>query len=296
MSMTLSYVGKNLKAFWELTRLDHGLMLGIAILVGAVISNKDFFHQPAKLLFAFLTALFLQMSTFSLNDYLDLEIDKRNRRVDRPLVRGDLKPKDALIISMVLFPLGMAFSIFVNPICFIIALVSGLLGVAYDFKMKKIKYVGNLYIAYTTAIPFIFGSLSVSSLHYAVIVLAMIAFIASLGREMMKDIMDIDGDRAEGVKSIPMYLGERKTCLIISLLYMLAVLLSFLPFLFFKDTMFYLNHLYLCLILLTDGIFIYLSIRHIMKTEHPFERYRMISLAGMLMGLFAFLLGGILKL
>jgi len=286
-----------LKAVWELTRLDHGFMLALAILIGAVISDKSFYDQYIKLIFAFLTALFLEASTFSLNDYLDLEIDRKNRRADRPLVRGDLKPRTALLIFLLLFPMGIVSSLLVNFSCFLIAMFTGIFAILYDFKIKKIKYIGNFYIAYTTAIPFIFGSISVSShIPYAVLVLAVIASIASLGREMMKDIIDIKGDKIGGVKSVPMYIGERKTCILISTLYMLAVLLSFLPFLFFENTTYYFNYTYLIPILVTDSIFVYLSVKHIIEEKPPFERFRRLSLLGMILGLVAFLLGSILKL
>ena len=286
-----------LKAVWELTRLDHGFMLALAILIGAVISDKSFYDQYIKLIFAFLTALFLEASTFSLNDYLDLEIDRKNRRADRPLVRGDLKPRTALLIFLLLFPMGIVSSLLVNFSCFLIAMFTGIFAILYDFKIKKIKYIGNFYIAYTTAIPFIFGSISVSShIPYAVLVLAVIASIASLGREMMKDIIDIKGDKIGGVKSVPMYIGERKTCILISTLYMLAVLLSFLPFLFFENTTYYFNYTYLIPILVTDSIFVYHSVKHIIEEKPPFERFRRLSLLGMILGLVAFLLGSILKL
>ena len=285
------------KAIWELTRLDHGFMLALAVLIGAIISNKSFYNQYVKLIFAFLTALFLEASTFSLNDYLDLEIDRKNRRIDRPLVRGDLKPRTALLIFLLLFPMGIISSLLVNFNCFIIAAITGIFAILYDFRIKKIKYIGNFYIAYTTAIPFIFGSVSVSSrIPYAVLVLAMIAFIASLGREMMKDIIDIKGDRIGGVRSIPMYIGERKTCLTISILYISAVLLSLLPFLLLKNTTYYFNYAYLAPILVTDSIFIYLSVKHVTEKRPPLEKFRRTSLLGMVLGLVAFLLGSILRL
>ena len=88
---------RKLKAIWELMRLEHGLMIFIAILIGSVISQKmlyDFSGFPPvdKLILTFFTALFLEASTFALNDYYDLEIDKKNKRLDRPLVRGVLAP------------------------------------------------------------------------------------------------------------------------------------------------------------------------------------------------------------
>ncbi|MCK4347905.1 MAG: hypothetical protein KAW47_04740, partial [Thermoplasmatales archaeon] len=69
---------KKFKAVWELMRLEHGVMIAIAILIGSLIAARTF---PAsdKFILTFFTALFLEASTFALNDYYDLEIDKKNK-------------------------------------------------------------------------------------------------------------------------------------------------------------------------------------------------------------------------
>ncbi len=134
---------KTLKAIWQLMRLEHGVMLFIAIVIGSLISQKTLYDNTnlplVNIFLTFFTALFLEASTFALNDYYDLEIDRINKRTDRPLVRGDISPKTALYLFYILFPLGLVCSFFVNMTCFIIALVTALISVLYDIKMKKIK-------------------------------------------------------------------------------------------------------------------------------------------------------------
>jgi 4-hydroxybenzoate polyprenyltransferase len=75
-------------------------MLFIAILIGSIISQKTIYGNTnlplINVFLTFFTALFLEASTFALNDYYDLEIDRLNKRTDRPLVRGDISPKTAL--------------------------------------------------------------------------------------------------------------------------------------------------------------------------------------------------------
>jgi len=204
------------KAIWELLRLEHGVMIAIAILIGSLIALKGEGFPPInKFILTFFTALFLEASTFALNDYYDLDIDKKNKRTDRPLVRGDITPKTALYSFFILFPLGIICSYFVNTACFIIALITALLAILYDAKMKKIKLVGNFYIAYVMAIPFIFGgaavlenNLLIFEIDPATYIIALIAFFAGSGREIMKDVMDFQGDVKKGVKSFPKYIGE----------------------------------------------------------------------------------------
>jgi len=103
---------KKIKAIWELMRLEHGVMIALGILVGSLVALKGSgFPSFDKFMLTFFTALFLEASTFALNDYYDLEIDRKNNRIDRPLVRGDLQPKSAIILFFIFFPLGLILAL-----------------------------------------------------------------------------------------------------------------------------------------------------------------------------------------
>ena len=294
---------KKLKAIWELMRLEHGIMIFIAILIGAVISQRILYGDiqilPVdKFILTFFTALFLEASTFALNDYFDLEIDKKNKRTDRPLVRGDVSPKTALILFFTLFPLGLLSSFFVNWTCFIIALITGLLAIFYDAKLKKVKLIGNFYIAYTMAIPFIFGAAAViegNTLFFDIpkitIIIALIAFLAGSGREIMKDVMDFEGDKEKGVKSFPKYIGKKNSNIIASLFYLSAIALSFLPYISANYEIYYRNIYYMIIILLTDIMLLITAVRLIQNKTENMKIYRKMSLIAIFVGLIAFFVG-----
>lgn len=297
---------RKLKALWELMRLEHGIMIAIAILIGSLIAMEGKgFPLLDKFLLTFFTALFLEASTFALNDYYDLEIDKKNNRTDRPLVRGDLSPKIAVYLFVILFPLGIICSYFVNLACFIIALVTALLAILYDAKMKKIKLLGNFFIAYVMAIPFIFGGAAVIEgdtlsfeIHPAIYIVALIAFLAGSGREIMKDVMDFKGDKEKGVKSFPKYIGVRKSNIIAAFFYILAVVLSFIPFFMSRYDIYYLNYFYFYLVLITDIMLLSVSLQLIFKKEVEQLRmklFRKITLIAIFMGLLAFLVGALVN-
>jgi geranylgeranylglycerol-phosphate geranylgeranyltransferase len=273
-------------------------MIAIAILIGSLIALKgQGFPTYDKFLLTFFTALFLEASTFALNDYCDLEIDKKNKRKDRPLVRGDLSPKSALYLFFIFFPLGIICSYFVNLACFVIALITALLAILYDFKMKKIKLLGNFYIAYVMAIPFIFGGAAVvaeDSLFFeispAIYVIALIAFLAGSGREIMKDVMDFKGDKAKGVRSFPKYIGLRGSNILAAFFYIIAIVFSFLPFFMESFEIYYLNYYYLAIVLITDVMLLTTSIHLIVKKKPYLKLYRKYTLAAIFIGLLAFLL------
>ena len=288
---------KKIKAVWELMRLEHGIMIAIAILIGSLIALKgEGLPLFDKFILTFFTALFLEASTFALNDYCDLEIDKKNKRQDRPLVRGDLAPRSALYLFFIFFPLGIICSYFVNMACFVIALITALLAILYDAKMKKVKLIGNFYIAYVMAIPFVFGAAAVVAkntllfeIDPSIYIVALIAFLAGSGREIMKDVMDFEGDLEKGVKSFPKYIGSRKSNIVAALFYLIAIVLSFFPFFMERFEIYYLNYYYLALVFLTDTMLLSTSIHLIVKKKPHLALYRKFTLIAIFIGLLAFL-------
>ncbi|MCX6665291.1 MAG: UbiA family prenyltransferase [Euryarchaeota archaeon] len=284
---------RKIKAIWELMRLEHGIMLALAILVGALIAQRTL-PTLDKFIFTFFTALFLEASTFALNDYYDVEIDKKNNRTDRPLVRGDLLPKTALYIFFICFPLGILCSYFVNIPCFVIALITAIFAIIYDMILKKIKLLGNFFIAYIMAIPFVFGAAAVmnNSLAFppAIWIIALIAFLAGAGREIMKDVMDFKGDSERGVKSFPRYIGIRKSNIVSALFYFFAVVLSFIPFLFFGYGLYYQNYYYLFIIILTDVMFLWTILALLKTKEINMKFHRRFTLVAIFIGLLGFLI------
>ncbi len=291
------------KAIWQLMRLEHGIMLFLAIVIGAIISQQTIYHNTnlplISVVLTFFTALFLEASTFALNDYYDLEIDRINKRTDRPLVRGDISPKTALYLFYVLFPLGLICSFFVNMTCFLIALITALISVFYDVKLKQIKLIGNFYIAYIMAIPFIFGGISVlgksasffESVNPAIYIIALIAFLAGAGREIMKDVMDYKGDLTKGVKSFPRYIGIRASNAIAAVFYLVAIALSFVPFFVKGYGMYYQNTIYFVLVFLTDTMLLSTSMQLLLKKKPQMSFNRKFTLIALFIGLLAFLTG-----
>jgi len=294
---------KTLKAIWQLMRLEHGVMLFIAILIGSLISQKTLYNNTnlplVNIFLTFFTALFLEASTFALNDYYDLEIDRINKRTDRPLVRGDISPKTALYIFYLLFPFGLVCSFFVNMTCFVIALITALISVLYDIKMKNIKLVGNFYIAYIMAIPFIFGGATVlgnnafsfATISPAIYIVALIAFLAGAGREVMKDVMDFEGDLTKGVKSFPRYIGIRNSNGIAAVFYLLAIALSFIPFFLTGFGVYYQNITYFILVFITDTMLLSTSLQLVIKKQPNMKFHRKYTLVAIFIGLLAFLVG-----
>ncbi|MBO8181195.1 MAG: UbiA family prenyltransferase [Archaeoglobus sp.] len=280
-----------IKALWELTRLEHGLMYGIGVVIGVVVSS-GIAIEPQKLLFGILTAIFLQAAAFSLNDYCDYEVDLRNKRMDRPLVRGDLSRSHALAVAILLTPLGFIASVLISLEAFLLAFLITMAGFIYDLKLKEFGIAGNVYIAFSMAAPFIFGSVvALNSVTPAVAVLAGIAFLSGFAREIMKGIEDVEGDALRDVKTIARTKGTRIAAKYSAVIFILSVVLSPIPFLFLDKFIF--DFKYLIPVLITDFILLKISFELLSGKFgiREIKKYRKESLVAMLFGLIGFLAG-----
>jgi len=280
-------VGK-LKAIWRLVRLEHGLMFGLAVFIGGVVAG----NIDESIAIAILVAIFLEIASFSLNDYFDIDIDKKNRRTDRPLATGEISPRTAIAISIIFFPLGIFAAYAINTACFLIALISAVFAILYDARLKRIKVIGNFYIAYTMAIPFIFGAAaSASRITPIIYFLSMIAFLSGVAREIMKDVMDFEGDSMLGTRSFPAYFGKKGASIMASFLYVVACILAFTPLFVEIDTRYFHDYAYGISVGIADVIFFYISFKIATHFDvETMKKCRNYSLVAIFVGLIAFLL------
>lgn len=279
------------KAFWELLRLEHGLMYALAALIGVVISVGLKF-SPVDMLLGVLTPLFLQASAFALNDFFDYEVDMANERTDRPLVRGDLDKNTALILFVVLGVLGFVFAYLISIEAFVLAFIITFAGFLYDFKLKEFGFSGNIYIAFSMAAPFIFGSVvATNTIVPSAGLLALLAFFSGIGREIVKGIEDVEGDALRNVKTIARLKGENRAAQFASSMFALSIILSFLP-IFFVDK-YFLDPKYVIPIAGTDALLIYTS-RELLAgkwEKQLIKKYRKRTLEAMALGLVGFFVG-----
>ncbi len=281
------------RGFLDLTRiLPNQIMLGTGVLIGEIISVHG--PPPARLaILGFSGPFLLGTSTFAMNDYFDLEADRAGGREDRPLVRGDISPRTAMGVFLVGFPLGLVLSSAINWRCLLTAVVFASLAILYNLRMKETGLPGNLFIAATMGIPFIFGSFAVGGgLSIPIVVLSLIAFLAGCGREVLKDIMDVKGDELRRSRSVARTWGIERAARLSSGFLLVAVALSPIPFLIEESGSYYMNPGYMIPALVTDAILVW-TVRRALAISEPDDAVilRRSSLFALLIGLVAFLLG-----
>ncbi len=280
-----------IKAILKLTRIEHSIMLIIAVLASELISSRTL-PSYFILILSFITPIFISMGSFAINDYFDIEVDRLNKKTTRPLVNGSISLKSAFYIAIASFIIGVFASLFISSGAFAIALVFAILAFLYSYKLKEMFLIGNMYIGLSMMIPFIYGSYVASyTISYPIIIISITVFVSGLAREIHGTIRDYRGDRKRGVKSLPKYIGVYYSAIISALLHLIAIILSI--YLFFIKGAFYNNIFYIISIGIIDIMLIYVSIIYLRKklrTQKLFNKSRNLSLAAMGIALLIYLL------
>jgi len=109
---------------------------------------------------AFLTGFFMTGSSFSINDYIDHEIDSINTPW-RPIPSGLITRDEALRIGIVLGLSGSIISLFTTPPASIVAIGALLFSILYTLKGKYLGILGHIMVAISISSTFIFGALTI---------------------------------------------------------------------------------------------------------------------------------------
>ena len=195
---------KTLVAYIRLMRPLNLLQGAIAILVCATLMEQ--FPIWWKILLTIAVVWVCTGGGNALNDYCDSEIDKINRP-KRPIPMGLISKKGALIFSTLLFISSLLFAI---PIWDLqVAIVLGIalfFLITYSLFFKMRVFVGNLIVSLILGMAFLFGTIIFGDILKGIVPF-LLAFAFTLIREMVKDMQDVEGDRALGVNTLPMKYG-----------------------------------------------------------------------------------------
>ena len=198
-----------MKAFWEILRPFNCMM--------AASQPSSVWPSPAawnlKLIALIFFAVFLITGAGNaINDYYDREIDAINRP-KRPIPSGRILPGAAFRYSLALFAAGCILAGLVNQICLFVAAFNSILLFFYARNLKATPLAGNISVAFLTGSTFLFGGAAAGAAGLVANQVPFgLSFLASMSREIAKDIEDMAGDRQGGARTLPILAGERAVC------------------------------------------------------------------------------------
>ena len=267
--------------YLRLFRLANTLIGSFAILIAAFMAaGTSMVDYWMNLLIGFFVVFTFIAGGNSLNDYIDVDID-RTAHPDRPVPSGEITPIQARNVGIIMLVLSFALSILTMDIVSIIIVgVAVLLMASYELFLKQRGFVGNVTIAFLTGLVFILAGALVGD-YTANIAVGGMAALVSVGREISKDIEDMDSD--EGRKTLPMSIGIRNASIIAAIFYIAGPVLSWYPIYLDPN-----NYLYY-IVILADIAFFYCAYK-VFSDPRKAEKKAKI---GMLLGLLAFIMSAI---
>ncbi|ACV24464.1 UbiA family prenyltransferase [Methanocaldococcus fervens] len=238
-------------SYLELIRVKNCITASVGGIIGYLISS-NFEIDILKCILVFFVVFFVSAYGNVINDIFDIEIDRINKPY-RPLPSGKIKLNEAKTFSAILLIFGLALSVFINIYALIIAVVNAFFLYLYAKRYKRYKPIGNFIIGYLTGSVFLFGGVAGENV-MPVVVLFLCSLLSIWGREIVKDFEDMEGDKKEGVVSLPIKYGK-KALYFATFLVIFAVILSPLPCLFGIFGVYY-----MILVAICDILFIYVMV------------------------------------
>ena len=265
--------------YLQLFRIGNAFMGIIGVTVASFMASGTGIaeHWTSLLVSAVVVFMFIAGGN-SLNDSIDAEIDK-TAHPERPVPSGRMTAKEAGRVGMAMLAGSVAVSVLTfDPVCIAIVAIACAMMVAYELRLKQRGFVGNLTIAALTGMTFLMGGAAVHNAEGNAIV-ALMAALVSVGREIAKDIEDMEGD--EGRLTLPMRIGAKKAAAVASVFFVAGPVLSVVPMMLGTYGPLY------YLVVAADAIFLYCACV-VSKDPHKAQS---LAKKAMMIALVAFILG-----
>lgn len=219
-------------AVFRLVRPLNLLIIAAGALLGGVLSARGSTLDAVivtDVLLAAASAVLIAAGANAINDVFDLESDAVNRP-DRPLPSGHLSVHVALAIWFAATAGGLILAATVSAVHFVLAIVAAGLLYAYSRRLKAIPFVGNLVVAAVVGLVVVYGGWAAES-PVAAYTAGLFAATTTLAREIIKDIEDMSGDRAAGIRTVPLVWGVERARQAAAAVLIGTVLLTPVPYL-----------------------------------------------------------------
>ncbi|MFH1127203.1 MAG: geranylgeranylglycerol-phosphate geranylgeranyltransferase [archaeon] len=266
--------------YWDIIRPNVCFLAALGVFVGAIVSGAT---GIIPLSIAVLAAFLICAGGNVINDYYDYEIDLINKP-KRPLPSGKMTRDKAFAYYFILSAAGIALSLLVSSAFFTLAILNYLISTLYAWKLKKIAIIGNITDAFLGGVTFLAGGLIkgtvISLLGSPVLILALIAFMTTMGREIFKDIEDIIGDNALGARTLPIIAGTKISTALARMFVAISAISAILPYRYHMFDSYYMIAVIPCMMMLLYSA----------TVKDPKTAQKTVK-KGMFLGIFAFLVG-----
>jgi 4-hydroxybenzoate polyprenyltransferase len=209
-----------------------------------------------------ISAICLTSGGFVLNDYIDQESDAIVKK-NRPIPSKNLEPLEALIISIILFSIGLLASLQINWLCFVIVFMDTILLVAYSAIIKKSAGIlGSFLMGFLIGTSFVYGETALfNTFTFKSLSLSFMS-MGSIGGNILRDVLSLEGDQKAGYTTLAAIKGPKFATRVGAIFFFLNVIGSPIPY--FVDAV---GFAYLIPIILWDLILVISGLSLIRNTD-----------------------------
>ena len=212
--------------YLALTRPENMILTAIAVIAGSFIAaGPEIMDFQIEIAICCVCSMMLVGGGNALNDYNDRETDKENHP-ERPIPSGSISADTASVCAQALLGSGLLILLFAleNKMPFVIALIGIMLLIAYENGLKAAGISGNITVGLMSGAIFLFAGMAVNDPGPTLWMFGL-AVLATITREIIKDIQDLEGDRDR--RTLPASIGIENSMRVAILFLLIAIGLSY---------------------------------------------------------------------
>ena len=212
--------------YLALTRPENMILTAIAVIAGSFIAaGPEIMDFQIEIAICCVCSMMLVGGGNALNDYNDRETDKENHP-ERPIPSGSISADTASVCAQALLGSGLLILLFAleNKMPFVIALIGIILQIAYENGLTAAGISGNITVGLMSGAIFLFAGMAVNDPGPTLWMFGL-AVLATITREIIKDIQDLKGDR--GRRTLPANIGIENSMRVAILFLLIAIGLSY---------------------------------------------------------------------
>jgi len=288
-----------IKDAFEILRPINCLMGSLTVIIGLLNTRTGILPQKfaINIILGIIAYIFLAGSGMVINDIYDIEIDRINRP-QRPIPRGSITIGQAQFLFVIYLTVGLIASVFNSALNIlgisniIIAVIFGIIGWVYAKWGKKSGFLGNIIVSISFSIGLIYGAvLNSSIIPIYIYCFFFTSFFLLLSREVIKGCEDIEGDKLQGVKTLAIRIGIKKSKLFSMLFAIFAIIFFILTY--FTPIINPIYFLIPMIVGLADVGYVLILMLKKVQDKKGFRRISLFLKIGCFLGLIAFLFASI---
>ena len=296
----------NLLAFFKLIRWKNLLLVLYVQLILKFIAfpsfNIETFLTPFQFVVLVISILSITAAGYIINDISDIKTDLINKPA-KVIVTKDFSIEKSkrfyLWLNSIGIMLGIGLSLNVEKPSYSFIFIGASLLLYYYSKIFKSKpLIGNLIVSFLIAfnifVLYLFDIYTVNSsyiqlyIFYIISILCLFAFLLNLIREIIKDIIDVNGDNIIKMNTLPILIGQNRAKK--AAIFLCVIPLILLVYIVYNFTsIFKITIIYLIPTTILPILFVLLKLNSA-KTKNEFQKLSSLLKLIMLLGISAIII------